>query len=74
MKHHDDGARIVEYGLGLEFRSAGGRLRSLSKDGVNTGASAIGEYFPDHELTLAIVANAQDAAWGPLRQIHALIK
>jgi CubicO group peptidase (beta-lactamase class C family) len=74
VKHHDDGAQIVEYGFGLEFRSAGGRLRSLSKDGINTGASAIVEYFPDHELTLAIVANAEDAAWGPLRRINALIQ
>lgn len=73
VKHHETGDQLVEYGFGLEFRSVAGRLRSLSKDGINTGASAIVEYFPDHDLTLAMVSNAEDGVWGPLRTINALI-
>ena len=74
IKHHEDGDQVLEYGFGLEFRSAAGRLRSLSKDGINTGASAIVEYFPDHDLSLSMVSNAEGGVWGPLRQINALIR
>ncbi|MEV7648317.1 serine hydrolase domain-containing protein [Arthrobacter sp. NPDC089319] len=74
VKHHENGDQLLEYGFGVEFRSIGGRLRSLSKDGINTGASAIVEYFPDHDLTLAMVSNAEDGVWGPLRRIHALVQ
>jgi CubicO group peptidase (beta-lactamase class C family) len=73
VKHHEYGGQVLEYGFGLEFRSAAGRLRSLSKDGINTGASAIVEYFPDHDLTLSMVSNTEDGVWGPLRRINALI-
>ena len=73
MKHHEDGDDLVEYGFGLEFLSTAGRLRTVYKDGINTGASAIVEHFPDQDLTLAVVSNSEDGVWGPLREINGLV-
>lgn len=68
----------LHYGFGLEIElDAHGRVRSLYKDGINTGASAIVRHYPagdgEHGITLAVVANSEDAAWDPARLLDGAI-
>lgn len=57
----------LHYAFGLEIElDSEGRVRSLYKDGINTGASAIVRHYPGPGITLAVVANAEDAAWDPI--------
>ncbi|HIY67180.1 MAG TPA: beta-lactamase family protein [Candidatus Agrococcus pullicola] len=65
------GTAELHYAFGLEIElDAHGRMRSLYKDGINTGASAIVRHYPAGDrpgITLAVVANSEDAAWEPVR-------
>ncbi len=68
----------LHHAFGLEIETtADGTVRSFSKDGINTGASAIVRFYPgrDNEpgVTLAVVANSEDGAWDPIRRLDALI-
>ncbi|WP_293699270.1 serine hydrolase [uncultured Agrococcus sp.] len=68
----------LHYAFGLEIElDADGRVRSLYKDGINTGASAIVRHYPvgGHEqgITLAVVTNSEDAAWEPVRLLDEAI-
>jgi CubicO group peptidase (beta-lactamase class C family) len=71
--HHSADAREVHYGFGLEFIVVDGAVRSMYKDGVNTGASAFVAYYPLRGLDLAIVSATEDGAWPPLREINKLM-
>lgn len=75
VKHSDLDAGELHYGYGLEFRlGPTGEVRSFYKDGINAGASAFLGYCPEADVTLALVSNSEDGAWGPLRQITALLQ
>jgi hypothetical protein len=63
----DDG---VHYGFGPSFVVADGQVRSLFKEGVNTGASAFVAHRPAHDLDFAIVASTESGAWAPLKEIN----
>lgn len=75
VKHSDLDAGELHYGYGLEFRlGPTGEVRSLYKDGINAGVSAFLGYYPEADLTLALVSNSEDGAWGPLKDITALLQ
>ncbi len=74
VTHHDADDYTVRYGFGLEFEVlADGSIRSLYKDGINTGASAIVRHYPAQDVTVAVVANSEDGVWGPVAEIDTLI-
>ncbi|MBF4994507.1 beta-lactamase family protein [Arthrobacter gandavensis] len=75
VKHSGLDAGELHYGLGLEFRlGPTGEVRSLYKDGINAGASAFLGYYPDADVTLALVSNSEDGVWGPLREVTSLLE
>lgn len=69
------GARAeLHYALGPAVElTSDGTVRSVYKEGINVGASAMVRYYPTQEVTLAVVANSEDAAWGPLRRLDAIV-
>ncbi|MFF1253215.1 serine hydrolase domain-containing protein [Pseudarthrobacter sp. NPDC058329] len=69
------GARAeLYYGLGPAVElTADGTVRSVYKEGINVGASAMVRYYPAQDVTVAVVANSEDGAWGPLRKLDAVI-
>jgi hypothetical protein len=75
VHHHDvPDLGAVRYGLGPQFLvRADGRVRSMSKTGINAGASAILRYHPLIDTTLALVSNSESGVWTPLRAIDALL-
>lgn len=50
------------FGLEVAVRTDGS-VSSWWKDGVNAGASAFVEHFPELDLTVAVVANSEDGVW-----------
>ena len=75
VKHSDLDAGELHYGYGLEFRlDPTGEVRSLYKDGINAGVSAFLGYYPEADLTLALVSNSEDGAWAPLKKISGLLQ
>ncbi|KON74515.1 hypothetical protein M768_00905 [Cellulosimicrobium cellulans F16] len=82
-------AASVHYGFGLEFELlADGSVRSAYKEGINTGSSAMLRHYPDAGgpvpdglppagapgVTVVVVSNGEAGAWGPVRQIDALVR
>ncbi|WP_250446508.1 serine hydrolase [Actinotalea sp. C106] len=64
----------VHHAWGLEVEvTAQGSVRSLYKDGVNTGSSAILRHYPAQDVTLAVVASSEDAAWGPIGLLDEIV-
>ena len=75
VKHSDLDAGELHYGYGLVFRlDADGQTGLIYKDGINAGASALLGYYPGADVTLALVSNSEDGAWGPLAEITALLQ
>jgi CubicO group peptidase (beta-lactamase class C family) len=71
-------AAAVHFAFGLEIEvTADGTVRSFSKDGINTGSSAIVRHYPGRGgaagVTVAVVSNSEDGAWDPIRRLDALI-
>jgi CubicO group peptidase (beta-lactamase class C family) len=68
------GPAAVHHAFGLEVETyADGTVRSLGKDGINAGASAIVRYYPEQDVTFAVVANSEDGAWGPIRRLDNVV-
>ncbi|KZM77541.1 serine hydrolase [Cellulosimicrobium sp. I38E] len=82
-------AASVHYGFGLEFELlADGSVRSAYKEGINTGSSAMLRHYPGAGrsgpdafppagapgVTVVVVSNGEAGAWGPVRQIDALVR
>lgn len=64
----------VHHAFGLEIEvTSDGEVRSLYKDGINAGASAIVRHYPAQDVTLAVVANSEDGAWEPIRLLDAAV-
>jgi hypothetical protein len=72
--HHTADEREVHYGFGMEFVVVDGAVRSMYKDGVNTGASAFVAFYPHCGLDLAIVSATEGGAWLPLHEITKLMR
>lgn len=73
--HHAGEDGRLDYAFGLEIESAfadgGTVVRSISKDGINAGCSAIVRHYPAADLTIAVVANSEDGAWAPIEAVDA---
>ncbi|GAA3817339.1 serine hydrolase domain-containing protein [Cellulomonas soli] len=68
------GPAAVHFAFGLEIETTPqGTVRSLSKDGINVGASAIVRHYPAQDVTLAVVSNSEGGAWGPIRLLDAAV-
>lgn len=64
----------LHYALGPAVElTSDGTVRSIYKEGINIGASAIVRYYPTQEVTLAIVANSEGGVWAPLRSLDTVI-
>ncbi|WP_225228025.1 serine hydrolase domain-containing protein [Oerskovia rustica] len=71
-------AAAVHFAFGLEIEvTEDGSVRSLSKDGINTGSSAIVKHYPgqggEPGVTIAVVSNSEDGAWDPIRRLDDLV-
>ncbi len=51
-----------------------GRSCCYWKEGINVGVSGALGYYPDVDLTTAVLCNMEDAAWGPLKLIDRLVQ
>jgi CubicO group peptidase (beta-lactamase class C family) len=71
--HHTRDSAEVHYGFGLSFLVADGVVRSMFKEGVNSGASAFVAHRPQHDVDFAIVSATEDGAWGPLTEINRVL-
>ena len=60
-------------GYGFEFEVVDGSTRSYWKEGHNVGVSAILEHFPEAHVTIAVLSNLGDGAWGPVSLIDDLV-
>ncbi len=60
-------------GFGFEFCEVDGGLRSYWKEGSNTGVSGILQHYPGPDVTVAVLCNLGDAAWGPIEVIDRLV-
>jgi len=59
-----DGSVAHLMGYGLEFEiDASGAVRSYWKEGVNVGVSALFRHYPGLDITVAVLAIGEDAAW-----------
>jgi hypothetical protein len=57
-------------GFGFEFETiADGGVRSYWKEGVNVGASGMLRHYPMKDVTFAVLAVGENAAWGPIKAI-----
>ena len=57
-------------GYGFECETdAGGTVRSYWKEGINVGVSGMLRHYVDPELTVVVLSNRQDGAWGPIGTI-----
>ena len=57
-------------GFGFEFEtSADGAVRCYYKEGVNVGVSGILRHYPMRDITCAVLAVGESAAWRPLKAI-----
>jgi CubicO group peptidase (beta-lactamase class C family) len=73
-RHSTSGPWTRMTGFGFEFETdAAGRVRSYWKEGVNVGASGILQHHPAQEVTTAMLAVGENAAWTPLRAIEEAI-
>lgn len=56
------------FGPAVEMTSEGA-VRSLYKEGINTGASAMVRHYSAQDITMAVVSNSENGAWEPIRLI-----
>jgi len=63
----EDGS-LFRKGFAFEFEYVDGELVSYWKEGINVGASAILQYFPGQDVTVVVLSNLEDGAWGPIEE------
>lgn len=62
-------------GFGLEFETdARGAVRCYWKEGVNVGASGALAHYPASDITCAVLAVGENAAWRPLKAIDDAVR
>ena len=70
VRHSARGAGSHLMGFGFEFETdADEVVRCYWKEGVNVGVSGILRHYPTHDVTVAVLAVGENAAWGPIRAI-----
>jgi len=74
-RHSAKGASTRMMGFGFEFEiDPNGLVRSYWKEGVNVGTSGILQHYPAQDLTVAILAVGEAAAWEPLKVIDEAVR
>jgi CubicO group peptidase (beta-lactamase class C family) len=69
-RHSVSGTRSHMMGFGFEFETdADGVVRSYWKEGVNVGVSGILSHYPGDDITVAVLAVGERAAWKPFNAI-----
>jgi CubicO group peptidase (beta-lactamase class C family) len=59
------------YGFALQFRlDQAGRVIQYGKDGINAGVASQAVYYPDHDLSVILLANQDCNVWSLHRQIE----
>jgi CubicO group peptidase (beta-lactamase class C family) len=74
-RHSARGAGSHLMGFGFEFETdADDAVRSYWKEGVNVGASGILRHCPAQDVTVAVLAVGEKAAWDPIRAIDEAVR
>jgi CubicO group peptidase (beta-lactamase class C family) len=69
-RHGARGAGSHLMGFGFEFETdADGVVRCYWKEGVNVGASGMLRHYPTKDITFAVLAVGENAAWTPIKAI-----
>jgi len=64
---------LFRKGFAFEFEYVDGELVSYWKEGVNVGASGVLQYFPNQDVTLVVLSNLEDGAWGPIEEVFKVV-
>ena len=70
---HETPTGVHRTGFGFEFHETAAGVATYWKEGSNVGVSAMLRHYPAEDLTVAILANREDAAWDPVDTIDAMI-
>ena len=69
-RHSARGAGSHLMGFGFEFETdADNIVRCYWKEGVNVGASGMLRHYPANDITFAVLAVGENAAWSPVKSI-----
>jgi len=72
-RRRDDGTSL-DYGFAVQLDiDAQGNVESFGKDGINVGVSGEVLCFPEHAVTMAVLAASEMGAWAPIRTIRSLV-
>ena len=69
---HGIGSHLMGYGFEFETDAAGA-VRCYWKEGVNVGVSGILRHYPAQDVTVALLAVGENAAWGPVKALDAAL-
>ena len=70
VRHSARGAGSHEMGFGFEFETdVDDAVRSYGKEGVNVGVSGMLRHYPMQDMTVAVLAVGQNAAWAPIKAV-----
>jgi CubicO group peptidase (beta-lactamase class C family) len=74
-RHRARGSGSHLMGFGFEFETdADDVVQSYWKEGVNVGVSGILRHYPLLDITVAVLAVGENAAWGPVRAIDEAVR
>jgi CubicO group peptidase (beta-lactamase class C family) len=74
-RHSARGAGSHLMGFGFEFETdADDVVRCYWKEGVNVGASGMLRHYPMEDITFAVLAVGENAAWSPIKAIDEVIR
>jgi CubicO group peptidase (beta-lactamase class C family) len=71
-KARGSGSHLMGYGFEFET-DADDAVRCYWKEGVNVGVSGILRHYPAQDVTVAVLAVGENAAWEPVKAIDAAI-
>ena len=64
---------LFRRGFAFDFEYVDGELVSYWKEGINVGASGILQHFPEQDLTLVVLSNLEEGAWGPIEEVFKVV-
>jgi CubicO group peptidase (beta-lactamase class C family) len=75
VRHSARGAGSHLMGFGFEFETdADDVVRCYWKEGVNVGVSGMLRHYPMSDITFAVLAVGQNAAWGPIKALDEAVR
>jgi CubicO group peptidase (beta-lactamase class C family) len=74
-RHSARGAGSHLMGFGFEFETdANDEVLCYWKEGVNVGASGMLRHYPTKDVTFAVLAAGENAAWSPIRALDEAVR